>query len=184
MRRSPTTEHRSANARHVYDEAVTIPDMGALTLTELLELQARLGREIARRGAVRSSGSIQGEIGEALALAVYGGVLAPPRAKGYDLIDVHGRRIQVKTRTLPKGDDRIFQFSSIDVDLAVCIRFDRETNALDWAREYTREELREIVSPHAQGPRLPMGRARRNGTDVTAKFHSADEAIGAQPREA
>lgn len=161
---------------------MTIPDMGGLTLAELPELQARLGREIARRGALRSSGSIQGEIGEDLALAIYGGVLAPPGTKGYDLTDVHGRRIQVKTRTLPRGDDRIFQFSSIDVDLAVCIRFDRETNALDWAREYTREELREIVSPHAQGPQLPMGRARRNGTDVTVTFQSAYEAIGVQPR--
>jgi hypothetical protein len=36
----------------------------------------------------------------------------------------------------------------------------------------------ERVSPHFQGPRLPVGRARRNGADVTAKFRSASEARG------
>jgi hypothetical protein len=44
--------------------------MGVLTLSELLQLQSRIGQEIVRRGVSRTSGSIQGEIGEALALAV------------------------------------------------------------------------------------------------------------------
>lgn len=162
---------------------MTIPDLSALTLSELLQLQSRIGQEIIRRGVSRTSGSIQGEVGEALALAVYGGVLPLPGTKGYDLIDELGRKIQVKTRTLPKGVNRIFQFApeladSIDFDVALCIRFERETDALDWAREYTREELMGLLSPHAQGPRLPTGRARRHGTDVTAKFQLAYETLG------
>jgi hypothetical protein len=161
---------------------VKIPDIGVLTLSELLQLQSQIGQEIVRRGVSRTSGSIQGEIGEALALAVYGGVLAPPGTKGYDLTDAQGRKIQVKTRTLPKGVHRIFQFDcalvdSIDFDLALCIRFHRETNALDWAREYPREELLGLVSPHKEGPRLPTGRAFKHGTDVTAKFRLAYEAL-------
>ncbi|WP_133830809.1 MULTISPECIES: hypothetical protein [Micrococcaceae] len=156
---------------------MTIPDLSALTLSELLQLQSRIGQEIIRRGVSRTSGSIQGEVGEALALAVYGGVLAPPGTKGYDLTDALDRKIQVKTRTLPRGVDRMFQFDSLDIDLALCIRFDRETNALDWALEFTGEELRNLVSPHARGPRLPMVRARRSGIDVTAKFRSAYEAL-------
>ncbi|MUU73525.1 hypothetical protein [Pseudarthrobacter sp. GA104] len=91
---------------------MTIPDLSALTLSELLQLQARIGQEIIRRGVSRTSGSIQGEVGEALAKAVYGGVLAPPGTKAYDLADALGRKIQVKTRTLPRGVDRMFQFDS------------------------------------------------------------------------
>lgn len=160
-----------------------IPNISALTLSELLHLQSRIGHEIVRRGVSRTSGSIQGEIGETLALAFYGGVLPPPGTKGYDLTDALGRKIQVKTRTLPRGVHRIFQFNSevvdsTDFDLALCIRFDRETSELDWAREYTKEELLGLLSPHKQGPRLPTGRAEQNGTDVTAKIRLAYEALG------
>ena len=152
-------------------------DLRELTLSQLFELQANVGREFQRRGVSRTSGSIQGEVGESLALSVYGGTLPPPGTRAYDLKDAQGRLVQVKTRTLPKGDNRIFQFHSLDFDLALCIRFDRATNALDWAREYDVEELRGLVSPHASGPRLPMGRAKANGRDVTATFRAAYDAL-------
>lgn len=152
---------------------VTDLDLEALELSELFDLHTRIQREFNRRGVARTSGAIQGEVGEGLALAVYGGTLPPPGTKAYDLTDAQGRLVQVKTRTLPKGDDRIFQFHSLDFDLALCIRFDRDSNELDWAREYDVHELRSLVSPHAQGPRLPMGRARANGRDVSASFRAA-----------
>lgn len=152
---------------------VTDLDLEALSLSALFDLHARVQGEFGRRGVSRTSGSIQGEVGEGLALAVYGGTLPPPGTKAYDLTDAQGRLIQVKTRTLPKGDNRIFQFHSLDFDLALCVRFDRETNDLDWAREYDVEELRSLVSPHTQGPRLPMARAKANGRDVTATFRAA-----------
>lgn len=160
-----------------------IPDISTLTLSELIHLQSGIGREIMRRGASRTTGSIQGEIGEALALAVYGGDLMPPGTKGYDLIDGKGRKIQVKTRTLPKGTNRIFQFApgltdSVEFDIALCIRFERETDALAWAREYTREELLGLLTPHKNGPRLPTGFARVHGTDVTAQCRLAYEQLG------
>jgi hypothetical protein len=156
---------------------VTDIDLAALPLSELLNLHARIQREFGRRGVSRTSGPIQGEVGEGLALSVYGGTLPPPGTRAHDLIDAEGRLIQVKTRTLPPGVTRMFQFDSLDFDLAVCMRFDRETNALDWAREYDVEELRSLVSPHADGPRLPMGRATANGRDVTATFRAAYEAL-------
>lgn len=152
-------------------------DLEALSLSELFSLHSLIQREFGRRGVARVSGVIQGEIGEGLALAVYGGTLPPPGTKAYDLIDAEGRLVQVKTRTLPKGDDRMFQFNSLDFDLALCIRFDRDSNDLDWAREYQVEELRRLTSSHAEGPRLPMGRARANGHDVTATFRAAYDAL-------
>lgn len=151
----------------------------ALALSELFSLNARIQRELGRRGVVRTSGAIQGEIGEVLALAVYGGALPAPGTKAYDLVDGRGRLVQVKTRTLPKGVQRIFQFHNLDFDVAVCIRFDRHSNDLEWAREYDVEELRSLVSPHAQGPRLPTGRAEGNGRDVTGTFQAAYDAMRA-----
>ncbi|MDD0858025.1 hypothetical protein NHF46_10070 [Arthrobacter alpinus] len=152
-------------------------NLESLALSELFDLHAHIQREFGRRGVTRTAGPVQGEVGEGLALAVYGGKLPPTGTKAYDLIDMHGRLVQVKTRTLPKGDSRMFQFHSLDFDLALCIRFDRESNDLDWAHEYNVEELRSLVSQHAQGPRLPMGRARANGRDVTATFRTAYDAF-------
>ena len=154
-----------------------VTDLEELSLSELFDLHARIQREFARRGVSRTSGAIQGEVGEGLALAVYGGTLPPPATKPYDLIDAQGRLIQAKTRTLPKGDQRIFQFHSLDFDIAVCIRFDRDSNELEWAREFDNSELRSLVSPHAQGPRLPMARAHANGRDVTSTFRAAYHAL-------
>jgi len=156
---------------------VTEIDLEALPLSELFDLHSRIQREFGRRGISRTSGAIQGELGEGLALAVYGGTLPPPGTRAYDLTDAQGRLVQVKTRTLPEGVTRMFQFDSLDFDLAVCIRFDRDNNALDWAREYDVEELRSLVSPHADGPRLPMGRAKANGRDVTSTFRAAYDAL-------
>lgn len=152
-------------------------DLEELSLSDLFDLHARIQREFARRGVSRTSGAIQGEVGEGLALAVYGGTLPPPGTKAYDLIDAHGRLVQVKTRTLPRGDQRIFQFHSLDFDIAVCIRFDRDSHELEWAREFVNSELRSLVTPHAQGPRLPMGRAHANGRDVTSPFRAAYDAL-------
>lgn len=156
---------------------MTILDLSALSNAELFDLHARVQREFGTRGISRTSGAIQGEVGEALALAVYGGTLPPPGTKAYDLTDAQGRLVQVKTRTLLPGVTRVFQFHSLDFDVALCIRFDRATNALDWAREYTVDELRGLVSPHANGPRLPMGRAKDNGRDVTAAFRAAYDTL-------
>jgi hypothetical protein len=159
-------------------------DLEAMTLPDLLSLYGNIQQEFQRRGVSRTAGSIEGEIGERLALTIYGGTLPPPGTKAYDLTDAAGRKIQVKTRTLPRGDDRMFQFHTLDFDVAVCIRFDRGTGHLDWAREYSVTELRGLVSPHAAGPRLPMGRAKANGMDVTPAFRQAYDALrslGAQP---
>lgn len=156
---------------------MTIFKLDELTRAELFNLEAAIRRELGRRGTVRTSGSIQGEVGERLALEVYGGRLPPVGTKAFDLVDANGRFVQVKTRTLPNGEHRIFQFDSLDFDLAICIRFDRDSNDLEWAREYDVAELRSLVSPHKKGPRLPTGRARRNGRDVTAAFLGAYDTL-------
>ncbi|MDL9978718.1 DUF6998 domain-containing protein [Microbacterium sp. ASV49] len=152
-------------------------DLEAMTLSDLLALHGSVQREIHRRGVSRTAGSIEGEVGERLALMVYGGTLPTAGTRAYDLVDAEGRKIQVKTRTLPRGHDRMFQFHSLDFDIAVCIRFERGTGHLDWAREFAVAELCELVSPHSAGPRLAMGRAQANGHDVTPGFRAAWDAL-------
>mgnify|MGYP001582978610 CR=1 FL=1 len=101
-------------------------ELDELSLAGLFVLHARVQGEFARRGVPRTSGAIQGEVG-----AVYGDTLPQPGTKAYDLIDVQGRLVQVKTRTLPKGDKRVLQFHILDFHIAVCIRFDRDSQELE-----------------------------------------------------
>jgi hypothetical protein len=138
-------------------------------------LLAELGTitaELKLRGLSRTD-NVVGELGEHLALQVYGGTLEITNARDIDLVDTAGRRIQVKVRQLPAGVQRPFRFSSIDFDVAVCIRFDRATSHVDWAREILVEEFVEIYSVHKDGPRLTMPRASRAGRDVTERFRAA-----------
>jgi len=144
----------------------------------LLAEMGTITTELKRRGLGRTD-QVVGELGERLALDVYGGVLEPPSAPDIDLVDAGGRRIQVKARELPAGDQRLFQFSSMNFDVAVCIRFDRETFHLDWAREITVEEFAEIHATHKAGPRLFGARAARAGIDVTEQFQAALVALEA-----
>lgn len=153
------------------------PRLADLTNAELFELHTQVLQELNIRGVARTANSLQGEVGEALALAVYGGVLPPTGEKSVDVIDSRGRRIQVKTRTLPQGVQRVFQFSDLDFDMALCIRFDRASSDLVWAREFTPHELGILASTHPRGPRLSTGLASKNGTDVTETFRVAHNSL-------
>lgn len=138
----------------------------------LLDEVAAITSEVRRRGLARTD-NLVGELGERLALMVLGGKLAPPSTKSIDLVDALGRQVQVKARDLPRGDQRLFQFSSLDFDVALCLRFDRATFTLDWARLLTAEQAREIATSHAAGPRITGARMRDAGTDMSAEVRAA-----------
>ena len=148
-----------------------LSDLMARRAALLAEL-GTIATELRSRGLSRTD-NVVGEIGERLAFQVYGGTLEVTNARDIDLVDTSGRRIQVKVRQLPAGVQRPFQFSSMDFDVAVSIRFDRATFHLDWAREIPVEEFVEIYSVHKEGPRLTMPRASRAGRDVTEHFRVA-----------
>lgn len=139
---------------------------------ELLAELSALTRELRRRGIARTDNFI-GEIGERLALDVYGGELLRTSARDIDLIDSRARRIQVKARELPAGDLRRYTFSSLDFDVAICIRFDRATYAIDWAREISAAEVAELSTSYRADFRLSGARARTAGLDVTSSFREA-----------
>ncbi|MFJ2620655.1 DUF6998 domain-containing protein [Glutamicibacter sp. NPDC087344] len=140
---------------------------------ELLRLEAHLRAEFLARGLIRTATNLMGEIAETLAQRVYGGKLQPPGTAASDVIDAEGRLIQVKTRVLDLPDSRFFSFSTLKFDLAVCLRFDRASNKLQWAREFNREELRPLLSVGTHGFRLSMQKAMAQGKDVTKDFRDA-----------
>lgn len=88
-----------------------------------------------------------------------------------------GSRVQVKARALPRGDQRFFSFKSLDFDIALCVRFDRATYAVDWAREFTADEIRLLA--HEQGAewRLRTAAAAKAGLDRRSEAVAAYEVL-------
>lgn len=73
-------------------------------------------------GAVRSH-VLVGDLGERIAARYYGVELAPAFTPGYDLIDRHGRRVQVKTlRATPTGPRTIIGEVRDPCDIVLAIR--------------------------------------------------------------
>jgi len=104
----------------------------------------------------------------------YEGELTPPTRRSVDVVAGDGRAIQVKVRSLPRGSTRFWQFEDLDFDVAVVIAMDRDTAEIDWARELSAAQVAEVSTTHASGKlRLPMGRARSAGHDVTARLREA-----------
>jgi hypothetical protein len=130
-----------------------------------------------RDAGLARTDNLVGELGEYLALQVYGGELAPTSARDIDLISGDGRRIQVKTRALPSGEMRVYDFASLDFDTAVCIRFEIPSFTLQWAREFTPDTLTTVATARPTGVRLTGARARANGVNVTESFLASWERI-------
>ena len=72
---------------------------------------------------------------------------------------------------------RPYRFSTLDFDVAVCIRFNRATFAIEWVREISQDEFREIASPYGAGWQAGSGRLSRCGKDVAAQFREAWELL-------
>ncbi|QDY65111.1 hypothetical protein FQA45_01630 [Glutamicibacter halophytocola] len=154
---------------------MTPEELQQLPTGQLLRLETMVRAEFTRRGISRTAGSLAGELGEHLTKLVYGGTLAVQGTASHDLIDRQDRTIQVKTRMLPTGAQRHFQFNEdqLEFELAVCLRFNRETFELERAREFNRAEIEDLSTEHETGPRLRTGKAFKNGKDKTELFRTA-----------
>lgn len=150
---------------------MSIVNLHEMPLEELLVLRRSIDAEIEARGQSRTASSLAGELIERTVSVAYGGQLLRVGAKSVDVIASDGRRLQVKTRSLPKGDLRHWAFKGFDFDAAVVVAVDRETSMIDWARELTADEVRASARPHASdGWRLRMAPALNAGTDVTDRL--------------
>lgn len=145
-----------------------------MSLTELLALRNAIDAEIAARGHSRTASSLPGELLERTVSIAYSGQLVQVGAKSVDVVASDGRRLQVKTRSLPKGDLRHWAFRDFDFDAAVVVAVDRATSTIDWARELSNDEVRAMARPHAtDGWRLRMAPTRNAGIDVTDQLQRA-----------
>lgn len=156
----------------------SLPDLSPLSLGALLALRNAINAEIRTRGYTRTATSTEGELMERIVADAYEGVLAPPTSKSVDVLLPDERTIQVKVRSLPRGDTRFWQFEDFEFDLAVVVSMDRDTAGILFARELTRSELEVNAVAHAGGGyRLRMGKARTLGLDATDRLKTAYAAL-------
>lgn len=153
---------------------MNIGNFTAMSLNELLALRNAIDEEIAARGHTRTSSSLAGELIERTVSVAYNGQLADVGNKSVDVLASDGRGIQVKTRSLPKGDLRHWAFRDFNFDATVVVAVDRATSTIDWARELTRAEAEAIAKPHSRdGWRIRMASAQKAGKDVSEKLQRA-----------
>ena len=155
-----------------------MPVLSQVTLPDLLVLRNAINAEIRGRGHTRTATSLEGELMERVVADAYDGTLAPPTNKSVDVLLSDGRTIQVKCRSLPKGDTRFWSFDDFEFTMAVVISMDRDSAQILFARQLTRPELEAHAVAHAGGGyRLRMGKARGLGEDVTEKLQAAYAAL-------
>lgn len=149
-------------------------ELVGMSLEELLSLRRAIDAEIKARGHSRTASSLAGELIERAVSVAYSGQLVPVGAKSVDVVANDGRRLQVKVRSLPKGDLRHWAFRDFDFDAAIVVAVDRDTSAIEWARELSNNEVRALARPHAADRwRLRMAPARDAGMNVTDKLRQA-----------
>lgn len=76
-------------------------DLAGLSTRQLLRLYADLLTELVDRGIVRSRNAPAGDLAEFLVREAYGGELAHPSEKSWDVRTPDRRRLQVKARLIP-----------------------------------------------------------------------------------
>lgn len=146
-------------------------DLGALPLNNLLTLRLAIDAEISARGYSRTNSSLAGELMERAVATSYDGTLTAVGTKSVDVVAGDGRRLQVKVRFLPAGDLRHWAFRDLDFDAAIVVSMDRETFAINWARELSHIEVVALARPHnSDGWRVRMAPAQHVGVDVTDRL--------------
>jgi hypothetical protein len=149
-------------------------DLTSMSLHELLALRSSIDAEISARGHARTATALVGELAERIVADAYAGELARAGERSFDVVGADGLRIQVKARSLPRGEMRHFAFHDLDFDAAVVMCFDRTTSELLWARELSREVAAGLAKPHASdGWRIRMTAAHEAGIDVTETLRTA-----------
>jgi len=154
------------------------PALSEMSVLELFALGSAVTDELKRRGHVRTATSTGGELMERVVADVYGGTLAAPGTKSWDVALPDGRSAQVKVRVLPRDDLRHWAFKDFDFDIAVVVHIDRVSLEVLWARELSCEDAKQLAREHSSdGWRIRMSQARHAGIDVTERIRTAYAAL-------
>jgi hypothetical protein len=164
-------------------------DLDRLSTRRLLLLYADLLTELVRRGVVRSRNAPAGDLAEYLALQVYGGELAPPSEKSWDVRAGDGRVIQVKSRLIAASDRRSHTYSpfrSWDFHACLFLVLDAHTYAVVSAVEVPVDAVRALAraTPHVNGHRVTTRTPLADlpgAADRTAELRHALAALDAPP---
>ncbi len=115
---------------------------------------------------------------------VYGGELAPPSAKSWDVRAQDGRLVQVKCRVVkPKQSGGNYSFlRSWEFDVCVFVQLDSVGSAVVSAVEVPRAGVESLarVSAHVNGSRIRLADDLlkvRGAVDRTTNFRRAFEAV-------
>lgn len=122
-------------------------ELEQLSTRELLRLYADILTELLRRGVVRSRNAPAGDLAEYLVASAFGGELAPPSEKSWD-VRVGDRHLQVKVRLIAAGDRRSHYYSpfrSWDFDACVFVLLDAHTYDIASAVEVPVAGVRELA---------------------------------------
>jgi hypothetical protein len=168
-------------------------DLGRLTTRELLRLYADILTELLDRGIVRSRNAPAGDLAEYLVAVAFGGALAPPSEKGWD-VRVGDRRLQVKVRLVAAGDRRSHNYSpfrSWDFEACIFVLLDAHTYDVTSAVEVPVATVQALARETAWvkgfriGTRVQLGAlpdAIDRTTEIREAFDGLDMGSGRQLR--
>lgn len=161
-------------------------DLSALSVRELLQLEAAVNAELRARSLVRTNNKPLGDIAEHIVLAARGGVLEPNSTRSHDITDPAGRRIQVKAMgPRARGTNSTFSpFRSFGFDTAVFLVFEAGSFALRLAREVPAAEIETAARfvPHINGRQPTLRLVENLGVDVTEEMAAAFETLNNEAR--
>jgi hypothetical protein len=166
-------------------QSATDPDLGSLSVRELLRLYSRVLTELIERGVVRSRNAPAGDLAEAIVAGAYRGELASPSEKSWDVRTADGVLLQVKCRVVEPGSRRTHVFSpfrSWDFHACVFITLNSVTYDIDQAVEIAVDQVQESAreSSWVAGHRITVGQIRAgiaSAVDVTDRLREAYEAM-------
>jgi len=160
-------------------------DVRSLTVRELLRLSARIVTELKIRGVARSRNAPAGDLAEYLVAKAFGGELAAPSVKSWD-VQAGDRKLQVKCRLVDPESKRYESFSpfrSWAFDACVFIALDCYTYDVVRAVEIPMATVRAIARETAwvKGHRISVGQLAGQvvgARDVTELIRVALDDLG------
>lgn len=156
------TSRPTAAGAPVRDPDPAVPHgvpLAGLSTRQLLRLYADILTELVARKIVRSRNAPAGDLGEYLVQRAYGGELAPPSEKSWDVRTEQGLVLQVKTRLIAATDRKSHNYSpfrSWDFDACVFLIFDAHSYDVVRAVEVPVDAVRALVraTTHVNGFRI------------------------------
>lgn len=154
---------------------------------DLLRSYSQILTLLADRGVIRSRNAPVGDVAEFVVARAYGGALAPPSEKSWDVLASDGRRLQVKARLVvpgKKGTQQYSPFRSWDFDACIFVTFDAFTYEVLEGIEVLPEGVKSLASSvphvgatamrvHTKSPLVATSGAR----DVTVRLQAVMAAL-------